>query len=153
MSRKTSRSRVFVLKLSYRYHYSEVIKRTMESQFTGVSIVCTTVCSGADQEKYQSSASLAFVRRIHRWPANFPHKGPVTRKMFPFDDVIVCYFARGGGGCQHFRAMGKLFTAISRDLTITRLMLYWNVILALCHYDDVTRASWHLKSPAMQLFV
>ena len=26
---------------------------------------------------------------IHRWPMNSPHKGPVTRKMFPFDDVIM----------------------------------------------------------------
>ena len=30
--------------------------------------------------KHQSSASLAFVRGIHRWPVNSPHKGPVTRK-------------------------------------------------------------------------
>ena len=43
----------------------------------------------ADQRKHQSSASLAFVWGIHRWPVNFPHKGPVTRKMFPFDDVIT----------------------------------------------------------------
>ena len=42
-----------------------------------------------DQEKHQSSTSLAFERRIHRWPMNYPHKGPVTRKMFPFDDVIM----------------------------------------------------------------
>ena len=40
-------------------------------------------------KKYQSSASLAFVRGIHRWPVNFPHKGPVTRKIFPFDDVVM----------------------------------------------------------------
>ena len=33
--------------------------------------------------------SLAFVRGIDRWPVNSPHKGPVTRKMFPFDDVIM----------------------------------------------------------------
>ena len=45
--------------------------------------------SDADQRKHQSSASLAFVRRIHRGPVNFPHKWPVTRKMFPFDDVIM----------------------------------------------------------------
>ena len=45
--------------------------------------------SSADQTKHQSSASLAFVRGIHRWPVNFPHKWPVTRKMFTFDDVIV----------------------------------------------------------------
>ena len=35
-------------------------------------------------KKHQSSASLAFVRGIHRWPVNSPHKGPVTRKMSPF---------------------------------------------------------------------
>ena len=44
---------------------------------------------GTDQRKHQSSALLAFVRGIHRWPVNSPHKGPVTRKMFPFDDVIM----------------------------------------------------------------
>ena len=45
--------------------------------------------SGADQRKYQGSASLAFVMGIHRWPVDSPHKGPVTWKMFPFDDVII----------------------------------------------------------------
>ena len=44
---------------------------------------------GTDQGKHQSSASLAFVSGIHRWPVNSPHKGPVTRKMFPFDDVSM----------------------------------------------------------------
>ena len=39
--------------------------------------------------KHQSSPSLAFVREIHRWPVNYPHKWPVTRKMFPFDDVVM----------------------------------------------------------------
>ena len=38
--------------------------------------------SGADHIKHQSSALLAFVRGIHRWPVNSPHKGPVTRKCF-----------------------------------------------------------------------
>ena len=47
------------------------------------------VYSGANQRKHQSSASLAFVRGIHRWPVNSPHKGAVTRKMFPFDDIIM----------------------------------------------------------------
>ena len=41
------------------------------------------------KKKFKSSASLAFVRGIHRWPVNSPHKGPVTRKMFLFDDVIM----------------------------------------------------------------
>ena len=43
---------------------------------------------GADQRKHQSFPSPAFVRGIHRWPVNYPHKAPVTRKMFPFDDAI-----------------------------------------------------------------
>ena len=49
----------------------------------------STVYSGIDQRKHQSSASLAFVQVIHRWPVNSPHKWPVTQKMFPFDDVIM----------------------------------------------------------------
>ena len=55
-----------------------------------VSIVCSTVGSGADHTKHQSYASLAFVWGIHRWQVTSPHKMPVTRKMFPFDDVIMC---------------------------------------------------------------
>ena len=51
--------------------------------------VYSTVYSGADERKHQSSASLAIVRWIHRGPVNSPHKWPVTRKMFPFDDVIM----------------------------------------------------------------
>ena len=45
----------------------------------------------ADQMKHQSSASLACLRGIHRWPVNSHHKGPVMQKMFPFDDVIMEY--------------------------------------------------------------
>ena len=61
----------------------------MASQITGVLIVCSAVCSGTDQRQHQSSTSPAFVRRIHRWPVDSPHKGPVTRKMFSFDEVIM----------------------------------------------------------------
>ena len=62
----------------------------MSSQITSLTFVYSTVYSDADQRKHQSSASLAFVRGIHRGPVNSPHKWPVTRKMFPFDDVIMC---------------------------------------------------------------
>ena len=64
--------------------------RWRHNEFDGIVwIVCSTVCSGVDQREYQSSASLTFVRGIHLWPMDSPHKGPVTRKMFPFDDVII----------------------------------------------------------------
>ena len=59
------------------------------SQITSLTIVYSIVYSDADQRKHPSSASLAFVRVIHRGPVNSPHKWPVTRKMFPFDDVIM----------------------------------------------------------------
>ena len=60
----------------------------MASQITGVSMVCSTVCSNANQRKHQSSAPLPFVRGINWCPVD-PHKRPVTRKMFPFDDIIM----------------------------------------------------------------
>ena len=59
------------------------------SQITSLTDVYSNVYSGADQSKHQSYASLAFVWGIHRRPVNSPHKWPVTRKMFPFDDVIM----------------------------------------------------------------
>ena len=63
----------------------------MASQITSLIIVYSNVYSGTDQRKHQRSASLAFLRGIHRWPMNSPHKWPVTRKMFPFNDVIMTY--------------------------------------------------------------
>ena len=50
----------------------EVIISAMASPITGFSIVCSTVCSGTDQRKHQSFASLVFVKGIHRWPGGFP---------------------------------------------------------------------------------
>ena len=75
----------------FRAHYCDVIMSTMASQITSLTIVCWIVYSDSDQRKHQNTASLAIMWGIHRWPVNFPHKGPATRKMFPFDDVIM-YF-------------------------------------------------------------
>ena len=72
-----------------RVHYNDRIMSAMASQITSLVIVYSSVYSGADQRKHQSSSWLAFVRGIHRSPVNSLHKGPVTRKMFPFDDVIM----------------------------------------------------------------
>ena len=74
------------LQLSYRcallcwgcIHYGDVIMSSTASQITSVTIVYSTFYSGAYQRKHQSSASLAFA-----------HKRPVTRKMFPFDHLIM----------------------------------------------------------------
>ena len=66
-------------------HYNDVIMGSIASQITSLTIAYSAVYSSADQRKHQSSASLAF----DRGPVNSPHKGPVTRKMFPFDEVIM----------------------------------------------------------------
>ena len=69
-------------------HYGDVIMGAMAFQITSLAIVYSTIYSGADQRKHQSSVSLAFVRVFtgDQW---IPHKRPVTRKMFPFDDLIM----------------------------------------------------------------
>ena len=51
-------------------------------QITSLTMVYSTVYSGADQRKYHSSTSLAFLRGIHRSTLNSPHKEPITRKCF-----------------------------------------------------------------------
>ena len=76
-------------------HATEQIPTHRAQSQTGNSLwksdfyVYSNIYSCADQRKHQSSASLAFVRGIHRWPVNSPHEGPATRKMFPFHDVIM----------------------------------------------------------------
>ena len=72
-------------------NYSCVIISVMASQITSLAVVHSTAYTGADKRKHQSSTSLAFERGIHRWPVNSSHKGPVTRKMVPFDDVIMSF--------------------------------------------------------------
>ena len=76
-------------------HYSDAIMSTMTSEITVVSIVCSRFCSGADKphqinKPHQSKLHVTgFLRVFHRWPVDSPHKGPITRKMFTFDDVII----------------------------------------------------------------
>ena len=53
----------------------DVIMSAMASQITSLTIIYSSFYSGVDQRKHHSSVSLAFVRGIHRWPVNSPHKG------------------------------------------------------------------------------
>ena len=64
------------------FHYNDIIMSAMESQITSLTIVYSTVYSGADRRKHRSYEPLAFVWGIHRWSMNSPHKGPVTRNCF-----------------------------------------------------------------------
>ena len=80
-----------IIEMSRKSDYIDVIMGAMAYQITSLTIVYSTVYSGADQRKHQSSASLAFVWGIHRWPANSPHKWPVTRKILLFDHIIMTH--------------------------------------------------------------
>ena len=76
--------------LETRLHYSDVTMSAMASHITGVSMVCSAVVQLQIKENIQAPP-LAFLRRIHWSPVDSPHKGPVRRKTFPFDDVIMSY--------------------------------------------------------------
>ena len=103
---------------------------TIASQITSLSIVCSTVHSGAGQSKHQSSASLVFVRGIRRGPGNSPHKEPVTRKMFPFDDVIMT-------GTQYTRTRNKLLINCGCVWLIIHINILWIYINK--------QLSWHTR--------
>ena len=72
-------------------HYCDVRMSPTASQITSLTIIYSTIYSGRDQRKHQSSVSLAFVWGIHCTSVNSLHKWPVTRKMFPFDAAIMIY--------------------------------------------------------------
>ena len=57
-------------------HQNDVIMSAMASRISSLTIIYWSVYSGVDQRKHQSSASLAFVSEIHRWPVNPPPPPP-----------------------------------------------------------------------------
>ena len=83
----------------------------------GAIAVFSTVYLDTDQRKHQSSASLAFVRGIHRRPVNSTHKRPVTQKMLPFNDVIMY-------------------------ITDRKWLVTLSVSLTLCHQSFTSRRMW-----------
>ena len=59
----------------------------MASQITSHTIVYSTVYSRRRSKK-TSKLRVTGLCAVNS-PVNSPHKGTVTRKMFPFDDVIM----------------------------------------------------------------
>ena len=137
-------------------HHNGVIMGAMAYQITSLTIIYSIVFSGADQRKHQSSASLAFVRGIHQWPVNSSQRGPVTRKMFPFDDAIILRVSVGllsfdlspkcisDGGypiwCnpQHINILGRNKYSFTRDIfkfiflskaDVFSIKFQWNLFL------------------------
>ena len=111
-------------------HYHEVIMGMMASQITSLPIVYSTVYLGADQTKYQRSASLALVRGIHRWPIYSPHKGPVTRKMLPFDDVIMSLW----NGHSSTGVWNRLISAWKNVDQTVDMTVIWGAMMIMRHH-------------------
>ena len=148
------------------HYYGDVIIGAIASQITSLTIVYSTVYSDADRRKHQSSASLAFVWGIHRRPVNSPHKWPVTRKMFPFDDVImmgradsriptlnssVCIFSIQ----KHVVLMGNYYPTSKFHTVILNihrlLILIVNLFIAL-YFDNILHLIYrnnHTNSPTV----
>ena len=112
------------------FHYNDVKKSAMASQITGISIVSSIVGSVADQRTHQSSASLAFVQGIHRWPVNPPQKRPVTRKVFHLMTP----------SCHRWVPLRK-----------GSVDSYMYICMCVDHYRYAIWARWSLKSPVSAL--
>ena len=74
---------------TYHRHYGDVIMSAMTYQITGVSIVCSTICSGANWFKKSKFRVTGLCEGNLTVTGGFPSQGPVTRNMFPFDDIIT----------------------------------------------------------------
>ena len=74
--------------LPYQYHYDDVRMGAIASQITSLTIVYSTVYSDADKKTSKLRVTGLCVGNSPG-EVTSPHKGPVTRKMFPFDDVIM----------------------------------------------------------------
>ena len=109
------------------YSHSDVIMGAMASQITNLTIVNFDVYSGTYQRKHQSSASLAFVRGIHRWPVNSPHKWPVTRK-----NVSILW--------HHHEVMAMNGTRINGDSVYKRISLPPGLNQTLLYYGRLSKS-------------
>ena len=83
---------------SSRMHYNDVIMGAMASQITNLTIVYSTVYAVADQRKHQRSASLDFVRGIHRGQCiprtNGQQRGNVSI-WWRHHAIVSCHCFRG----------------------------------------------------------
>ena len=108
----------------------------MVSEITSLTIVFWTVYSGADQRKYQSSRVTGLCAGNSPVTGEFPHKRPVMRNIFPFDDVIMWFFYTNE--CLP-RAIVSLAHSHKTDsltwLIVFKYMLFENTFLKIITYN------------------
>ena len=110
-----------------RFHNSDVMMGIVASQITSLTTVYSTIYSGGYHGKHQSSMSQAFVQGIHWWPVNSLHKWPVSRKIFPFDNVITSWPLRLGHGyvLAWLKVIGLFFSFIFPWLILREMFDFW----------------------------
>ena len=106
---------------------------TMASQITSLTSLYSTIYSGTDQRKHQSTGSLAFVRRIHRWPVNSPHKGPVFH---------WCIYASLGLNEKNVVMIDYVFTSYGKGTVYAPKTNSQQLRLQLCHFARVRVIRW-----------
>ena len=110
-------------------HYCNVIMGAMESQITSLASVYSTIHSGADQRKHQSSASLAFGWEIHQWLVNSPHKYTVTRKCFHLMTSSYQLKTNHQATAIVGEAVGLIFKNLLQFLTIRSNKVYKSTLM------------------------
>ena len=90
----------------------------MESQITSLTIAYSSVYSRRRWKKTSKLRITGLVRGIDRWPVNSPHKGPVTRKVFPFEDVIMLWELE----------VWSMFYLSHCTVVFDRASLYWTTL-------------------------
>ena len=87
-------------------------------------------------------------RVIHRWPVNSPHKGPVTWKIFPFDDVVMCSICSAYLEGQQHAWSNWLLQATPNNLDLATPFMWphikaeWCIYVSdvyMCQHDDVIK--------------
>ena len=110
---------------------------TMASQITSLTVVYSTVYSDADKKQTSKLCVTGLSVGNSPGPVNSPHKGPVTQKMFPFEDVIMW---RGYEHHLVYETHRAKFVDVSVQLmnasNPTMLKSYYNInYLVLTHFE------------------
>ena len=96
----------------------------MAPQITSLTIVYSTVYSKHRSKKTSKPPVTGLWEGIQWSPVNSSHKGPVTRKMFLFDDVIMCKGEIWGVFCR-YKLCSTLVTVIMYAISCYLIVAWW----------------------------
>ena len=133
----------FILRLPF--HYGGAITGAIASQITSLAIVYSAFYSGADQRKTSKLRVTGLCAGNSPGNGEFPHKWPVTRKMFPFDDVIVY----SDIPCRwHLHILTSQICLPWYNPVLWWLITYWTTLLPVIHNLLLTNKTHLNKFPA-----